>query len=68
MMQSVAASAAAQSMSGIVDLIDNITGQINPLAQDAAIESARTEEAGRGFTVVAAESENPSYASRDYDG
>jgi methyl-accepting chemotaxis protein len=46
---------AAQSMEGIVDLIGNITGQINLLALNATIESARAGEAGRGFAVVANE-------------
>jgi methyl-accepting chemotaxis protein len=48
-------SEAAESMSGIVDLIGNITGQINLLALNATIESARAGEAGRGFAVVASE-------------
>ena len=51
-------SAAAQSMSGIVELIGNITGQINLLALNATIESARAGEAGRGFAVVASEVKN----------
>jgi len=46
---------AAQAMSGIVELIGNITGQINLLALNATIESARAGEAGRGFAVVASE-------------
>jgi methyl-accepting chemotaxis protein len=50
--------AAAQSMSGIVELIGDITGQINLLALNATIESARAGEAGRGFAVVAAEVKN----------
>jgi methyl-accepting chemotaxis protein len=46
---------AAQAMSGIVEMIGNITGQINLLALNATIESARAGEAGRGFAVVASE-------------
>ncbi|MGL6063164.1 MAG: PAS domain S-box protein [Bradyrhizobium sp.] len=49
---------AAHSMSGIVELIGNITGQINLLALNATIESARAGEAGRGFAVVASEVKN----------
>jgi methyl-accepting chemotaxis protein len=49
---------AAQAMSGIVDMIGNITGQINLLALNATIESARAGEAGRGFAVVASEVKN----------
>ena len=49
---------AAQSMSGIVELIGNITGQINLLALNATIELARAGEAGRGFAVVASEVKN----------
>src|SRR5439155_24471835 len=51
-------SAAAEAMSGIVELIGNITGQINLLALNATIESARAGEAGRGFAVVASEVKN----------
>jgi methyl-accepting chemotaxis protein len=46
---------AAQAMSGILELIGSITGQINLLALNATIESARAGEAGRGFAVVASE-------------
>ena len=49
---------AAQAMSGIVELIGNITGQINLLALNATIESARAGDAGRGFAVVASEVKN----------
>jgi methyl-accepting chemotaxis protein len=49
---------AAESMSGIVEIIGSITGQINLLALNATIESARAGEAGRGFAVVAAEVKN----------
>ncbi|MGY8704206.1 PAS domain-containing methyl-accepting chemotaxis protein [Bradyrhizobium sp. 18BD] len=46
---------AAQAMSGIIEMINSITGQINLLALNATIESARAGEAGRGFAVVASE-------------
>ena len=56
--QALKLNAAAQAMSGIVQLIGDITGQINLLALNATIESARAGEAGRGFAVVASEVKN----------
>jgi len=59
---------AAQAMSGIVELIGNITGQINLLALNATIESARAGEAGRGFAVVASEVKNLATQATDKIG
>jgi methyl-accepting chemotaxis protein len=49
---------AAQAMGSIVELIQNIAGQINLLALNATIESARAGDAGKGFAVVAQEVKN----------
>jgi methyl-accepting chemotaxis protein len=46
---------AAQAMNRIVDLINQITEQINMLALNATIEAARAGAAGKGFAVVAEE-------------
>lgn len=56
---------AAKAMGGVVELIQNIAGQINLLALNATIESARAGEAGKGFAVVASEVKSLSRQATD---
>jgi methyl-accepting chemotaxis protein len=49
---------ATKEISSIIQIITDITEQINLLALNATIESARAGEAGRGFAVVASEIKN----------
>lgn len=50
--------AASQQVREVIQLIADISGQINLLSLNATIESARAGEAGKGFAVVASEVKN----------
>jgi len=57
--------AAADSITQIIDLINDIAGKTNMLALNATVEAVRAGEAGKSFQVVAQEIKNLSRQTAD---